>query len=112
MEGRGKLKSHVSASGNLEDISVKQVVGTGNPTARPWLVRIYGMVGCLAITLAFIGIIVWLQKKLPDGSKSQFHPTWKRDANLDALEARANVSFVPGVVLDTNFVFCRIAHFS
>lgn len=110
MEGRGRSKSHVSDSGNLEDIPTKQAVGTGNPAARPWLVRIYGMVGCLAMTLAFIGIIVWLEKKLPDGSKSQFHPTWRRDAHFDTLETRANVSSVSGVLVETS-IFCRINHF-
>ena len=54
--------------------------GGGNPTARPWLVRIWGMLGALLITLGFIAIIIYLQKRLPDGSKSRFHPSWKRNA--------------------------------
>jgi hypothetical protein len=64
--------------------------GGGNPTSRPWLVRIWGMFGALIITLGFIAVIVYLQKKLPNGSKSQFHPpSWKRNVvGLEKIAAR------------------------
>lgn len=54
-------------------------LGRGNPSARPMVTRIYGMLGCLVITCFFIGLMVFLEKTLPDGSKSKFHPTWRRD---------------------------------
>lgn len=57
-------------------------VGRGNPSVRPMLTRIYGMLGCLAVTLFFIGLMVFLEKTLPDGSKSEFHPTWRRDNSI------------------------------
>ena len=67
--------------------------GGGNPTSRPWLVRLWGMFGALIITLGFIALIVYLEKKLPNGSKSQFHPpSWKRDeVTRERLVARAGL---------------------
>jgi len=54
-------------------------LGKGDPSARPMLTRIYGMIGCLIVTLALIALIVVLQKTLPDGTKSHFHPSWRRN---------------------------------
>lgn len=39
------------------------------------------MLGCLAIALFFIAVVVVLEKTLPDGSKSHFRPSVK--GNLD-----------------------------
>ena len=39
-------------------------------------VRIYGSLGALIISFVMLGLMIAIQKCLPDGSKSQFHPTW------------------------------------
>ncbi|KAF8851580.1 hypothetical protein BDZ45DRAFT_750539 [Acephala macrosclerotiorum] len=74
----------------------------GNPSTRPMLTRIYGMLGCLAVTLFFIGLLVFLEKTLPDGSKSQFHPTWRRDNSLEprikAEVGERGLVFLPATV--------------
>jgi hypothetical protein len=61
------------------------------------------MLGCLVITFGFIGLLVFLQKTLPDGSKSQFHPNWRRDAVMDILRPTANTSIAP----EPTSLFCR-----
>jgi hypothetical protein len=58
----------------------------GDPEKRPILTRIYGMVGCLIVSLVLIVILVILQKKLPDGAGSYFHIPVRRD--LEAISAR------------------------
>ncbi|KAK3934679.1 hypothetical protein QBC46DRAFT_358838 [Diplogelasinospora grovesii] len=50
---------------------------TGNPTSRPFLSRILGMVTSLVVSLALIAVVVFLRKTLPDGSKSAYDPTLK-----------------------------------
>jgi hypothetical protein len=55
------------------------------------------MIGCLIISLAFIAVIVFLEKTLPDGSKSHFHPTWKRNEVAGHLEERASITLAPGL---------------
>ncbi|KAE8451131.1 hypothetical protein EG329_004803 [Mollisiaceae sp. DMI_Dod_QoI] len=61
----------------------------GNPSARPMLTRVYGMLGGLAFTFFFIGLLIFLEKTLPDGSKSQFHATWRRDNSLKPRNPQA-----------------------
>jgi hypothetical protein len=58
----------------------------GDPEKRPILTRIYGMIGCLIVSLVLIVILIILQKKLPDGAGSYFHIPVRRD--LEAISAR------------------------
>jgi hypothetical protein len=51
----------------------------GDPEKRPFLTRIYGMVGCMIVSLVLIVVLVILQKKLPDGAGSYFHIPLRRD---------------------------------
>jgi hypothetical protein len=51
------------------------------------------MLGCLIVTLVLIAVIIVLQKTLPDGSKSNFHPSWRR-----------NVDHIPLAPRDTSFM--------
>ena len=56
----------------------------GDPEKRPFLTRIYGMVGCLIVSLVLIVVLIILQKKLPDGAGSYFHIPVRRDlGNVD-----------------------------
>ncbi|KAK3362525.1 hypothetical protein B0T25DRAFT_561593 [Lasiosphaeria hispida] len=45
---------------------------SGNPTSRPWLTRIYGMITTLIITVALIGVVIFIRKTLPGSSDSEF----------------------------------------
>ncbi|KAK4118615.1 hypothetical protein N657DRAFT_685088 [Parathielavia appendiculata] len=69
----------------------------GNPTSRPFFTRIYGIATALAVTLALLGVIIFLKKTLPNGSTSSFAlpPTPTLQAREDegrsdgGLDARA-----------------------
>ncbi len=60
----------------------------GDPEKRPILTRIYGMIGCLIVSLLLIVILIILQKELPDGAGSYFHIPVRRD--LDAISAHGS----------------------
>lgn len=92
----GKSKFYVGISRPSSKRRYSTSIGRGNPSARPLLTRIYGTLGCLAITCFFIGLMVFLEKTLPDGSKSQFHPTWKRDVSPIPRRQVATVAFANG----------------
>ncbi|KAK4171676.1 hypothetical protein QBC36DRAFT_305101 [Triangularia setosa] len=53
----------------------------GNPTSRPFLSRIFGMATTLVITLGLVGIVVFLRKTLPNGTKPSY-------ANSSTLQAQ------------------------
>jgi hypothetical protein len=57
----------------------------GDPQKRPFLTRIYGMVGCLIVSLALIVLLVILQKKLPHGGGSYFHIPVRRDLETSVV---------------------------
>ncbi|KAK4189054.1 hypothetical protein QBC35DRAFT_473047 [Podospora australis] len=64
----------------------------GNPTARPFFSRIFGMVTTLVITLGLVGIVIFLRKTLPDGSKPSFDPA--------SLQARGEAAKPPELEFD------------
>ncbi|KAK0718733.1 hypothetical protein B0T21DRAFT_404156, partial [Apiosordaria backusii] len=57
----------------------------GNPTSRPFLSRIFGMITTLVITLGLVGLVIFLRKTLPDGSK----PSYADSSTLQAREGGA-----------------------
>ncbi|KAH8766581.1 hypothetical protein BGZ57DRAFT_1006861, partial [Hyaloscypha finlandica] len=63
----------------------------GDPEKRPILTRIYGMVGCLIVSLALIALLIVLQKKLPSGAASDFHIPVRRDVETSVLERQEHV---------------------
>ncbi|KAK3392903.1 hypothetical protein B0H63DRAFT_3063 [Podospora didyma] len=48
---------------------------TGNPTSRPFFSRLWGMATAFIVTLALVGVVIFIRKTFPDGSKSSFDPT-------------------------------------
>jgi hypothetical protein len=68
------------------NILIKRRVERGDPQARPMLTRIYGLIGCLIVAIALIILLIILQKKLPDGSKSSFHIPLRRDLEIEPLQ--------------------------
>jgi hypothetical protein len=63
----------------------------GDPEKRPILTRIYGMVGCLIVSLALIALLIVLQKKLPSGAASNFHIPVRREVESSVLERQEDV---------------------
>ncbi|KUJ24256.1 uncharacterized protein LY89DRAFT_16625 [Mollisia scopiformis] len=93
LRGRGKSSSHVSNSSMFSRCHLlSKAAGRGNPSARPLWTRVYTMIGGLAVTLFFIGLMIFLEKTLPDGSKSQFHPTWRRDVSLEPRNPQTDIT--------------------
>lgn len=56
------------------------------------------MLGALIISLGFIVIIIYLQKTLPDGSKSRFHPSWRRNVAAREGVAARDPSLAPQIL--------------
>jgi hypothetical protein len=65
---------------------IKSAVERGDPQTRPMLTRLYGLIGCLIVSLSLIVLLIILEKKLPDGSKSNFHIPVRRDLEATSLE--------------------------
>ncbi|KAK4649370.1 uncharacterized protein QC761_118270 [Podospora bellae-mahoneyi] len=63
----------------------------GNPTPRPFLSRVFGMATTLVITLGLVGVVIYLRKTLPDGSKPSY-------ASSSTLQARGGGAEGPTII--------------
>ncbi len=90
MEKEGSSSYLVSVPARLDIRSALTIdhLERGDPEKRPFLTRIYGMVGCLIVSLVLIVVLVILQKKLPDGAGSYFHIPVRRDLGNENLQPR------------------------
>ncbi|KAJ2901772.1 uncharacterized protein MKZ38_001392 [Zalerion maritima] len=65
-----------------------KIEGKGNPTSRPFLVRIYGLLACILITLALIGVLIFLRKTLPRSGDDGEVDTVEEKRGFVAIETR------------------------
>ncbi|KAH7390032.1 hypothetical protein BKA64DRAFT_710589 [Cadophora sp. MPI-SDFR-AT-0126] len=87
------MRSSFASSRNSRDSKGRKLKLSqrGDPEKRPILTRIYGMVGCLIVSLALIALLIVLQKKLPDGVNSNFHIPVRRDIEGSIVERQEDI---------------------
>ena len=60
-------------------------------------VRIYGLLGALIISFVMLGLMIAIQKCLPDDSKSQFRPTWPSSVGSLLVLAKGDNEIIGGL---------------